>query len=541
MSLFDKPRAGISSRAKKRLKIDINSEINLQDGNIIRVKDLMERDAEQVFSSYVTQMEGRIALAQKGIRSDGDYASLVEKIKDDARGVYGAGSKGKIEGDLESIDVLYNMILGRSSPLVKDPSGTGARISRLLQDYNFIRLMNQVGFAQVAELGNALSIGGFRGLLQVMPEMRSMLKRAKTGELEDSVARDLEAFAGIGADRLINQSMNRYDTQDLFVQGRGDAIDKTSFGIQPIKRIVADISGMAPITLGLERAAGRMAVQTITDLAFSSAKLSKKRLAGLGLDDATVKKVFDQIKQNAVTTPSTLFRNRKVKAINLSAWEDIEARDAFLLAISRWTRRSIQQNDLGNLNKYMTTTTGKLLTQFRTFMLVSYAKQTLHSIKANDLRGYYAMAMSGFFASASYIAQTSLNAQFREDKQEYLDERLSVTEIGKAAFQRSSWASLMPSLLDTGLYFYTEEPIFAYGRTTGLASNLVEGVPVVDLAQKAHATVSGASRALLNPDYQWSQSQQRALNSIFPLQNAIGIKTVGQKLIDLQPKYDNLD
>ena len=66
LSLFDKPRAGISSRAKKRLKIDINSEINLQDGNIIRVKDLMERDAEQVFSSYVTQMEGTYSFSAKG-------------------------------------------------------------------------------------------------------------------------------------------------------------------------------------------------------------------------------------------------------------------------------------------------------------------------------------------------------------------------------------------------------------------------------------------------------------------------------------------
>ena len=541
IALFDKPRQGLPSRAKQRLKLDINTELNLENGNIIRIKDLMDRDAEQVFSAYITQMEGRIALAQKGIRSDGDYQRLVKRIGDDAASVHGAGSVDKIKGDLETIDVLYNMILGRTSPLISNPTGTSARLARLAQDYNFIRLMNQVGFAQVAELGNALAIGGFRGLLQVMPEMRSMLKRAKNGELDDSVARDLEAFAGIGADRLINQSMNRYDAQDLFVRGRGDVIDKASFGIQPIKRIVADISGMAPITLALERAAGRMAVQTITDLAFTSRKLSAKRLAGLGLDEDMTKKVLDQIRENAVTTPSAFFRNRKVRSINLSNWEDEAARDAFVLAISRWTRRSIQQNDVGNLNKYMTTTWGKLLTQFRTFMLVSYEKQTLNLLSARDFRATTAMMASVFFAGASYIGQTSLNAQFREDKQEYLDERLSVKEIGKAAFQRSSWASLIPAMVDSGALFYLDQPVFAYGRTTGLASNLFTGVPVFDLGQKAHTVITGGSRALLNPDYQWSQSQQRALNSIAPLQNALGIKAGLQKLVDIQPKYDNLD
>ena len=274
--------------------------------------------------------------------------------------------------------------------------------------------------------------------MQVVPEFRSMVKRAKSGELEDAVVRDLEAFAGIGADRLIHQAMNRYDAQDLFVMGRGDFIDKASFGIQPIKRIVADISGMAPVTLALERAAGRMAVQTIVDASFKGgfSKALQRRMTGMGVDEAMAKKIFDQIKEHAVTVPSSMFRNRKVKSINMGQWTDEEARDAFIVAVSRWTRRSIQQNDLGNLNRYMTTTMGKMLTQFRTFMLVSHAKQTLHGLKANDVRGYAAMMTSVFFAGAS-VAQTFLT-QFREDKREFLDERLSMKNIGLSAFQRSS-------------------------------------------------------------------------------------------------------
>ncbi len=541
IALFDKPREGLPSRAKRRMKIDINSEISLQDGSILRVKDLMSRDAEQVFSSYQSQMQGRIALAKKGIASDTDYNRMIDRIRAQAAAEGDVNAASKLESDIENMDVLYSLILGRSSPLVGKPDGTAARLARVVGDYNFVRLMNQVGFAQIAELGNALSIGGFRGLLQAMPEMRMMLKRGRDGQIEDGVARDLEAFAGIGSDRLIHQSMNKYDPQDLLLTGRGDFIDTATAAIQPVKRIVADISGMAPVTLALERAAGRMAVQTIVDMAFTARRLSAKRLAGLGLNDEMTERVLQQIRRNAVTNPSALFRNRKVRAINLEVWDDVQARDAFIVAVSRWTRQSIQQNDIGNLNKYMTTTMGKMLTQFRTFMLVSWSKQFLRNIKANDFRAYSAMMTSMFFAGTSYIGQTSLNAQFREDKEEYLDKRLSVVEIGKASFQRSSWASLFPAMIDTGAAFVTEDPVFAYGRTTGLATNVFTGIPAVDLSQKAFNVVTGASRALINPDYQWSRSQQRALNSIGPLQNAIGIKNVMNKLVEMQPKYDTYD
>ena len=95
-------------------------------------------------------------------------------------------------------------------------------------------------------------------------------------------------------------------------------------------------------------------------------------------------RVVEQIQKNAVTNPSIFLRTRKVKAINMSEWKDIEARDSFAYAVARWTRQSIQQNDVGNLNIHMTSTMGKIFTQFRAFMLVSHSKQFLHNIKRND-------------------------------------------------------------------------------------------------------------------------------------------------------------
>ena len=188
----------------------------------------------------------------------------------------------------------------------------------------------------------------------------------------------------------------------------------------------------------------------------------------------------------------------------------------------------------------MTSTMGQIITQFRTFMLVSWGKQFLHNMKANDWKGYSAMMGSMFFASLSYMAQTQLNAQFREDKEEFLKERLSVEAIGKAGFQRSSWASLFPALVDTGSGFFTDDPIFAY-RSTGLDTNLVSGIPTVQLLSKGLATAQAASRSIVNPDLQWSQGQQRAANTLIPLQNAIGIRNALNKLVEMQPKYSTME
>jgi hypothetical protein len=204
------------------------------------------------------------------------------------------------------------------------------------------------------------------------------------------------------------------------------------------------------------------------------------------------------------------------------------------------TRRSIQQNDVGNLNLYMTSTMGQVITQFRTFMLVSWAKQFLHNIKAFDFRALMATLGSVAFASIGYIAQTQANAQFREDKEDFLKERLSIKAIGLASFQRSSWASLFPSLVDTGGAFFTDDPVFAY-RSTGLDTNLISGIPTVQLISRGLGTAQAVSRSLLNPDLQFSQGQQRALNTLVPFQNAIGIKNALNKLVDIRPETTKIE
>ena len=545
VSLLDFKREGVSPRARRRLNFDMSAAIE-KNGKTLHIKDLMERDTEAVVNAYINQMQGRIALAKKGIFLDGDF----EAIKKDIRAAGDEiGNNKQAEKDIQKLDVLYALISGRPSPLIGDPTSDLNRITRLLMDYNFIRVMNQVGFAQISELGNAVSIDGTMALLRVMPDWKNMIKRAANGDLQDDVARDLEAFVAPGVDRRTQQSMNKYSVEDLYSLGKGDFIDRAINTMSVAKRMTADLSGLAPLTVIFERTAGKVAVQSLVDLASGLKKTRmkklgnttleqdiKSRLANLGLDEEMWPRVVTMIKQNTVTNPSMFSRSRKVRSINMEAWTDIEARDAFSYAIARWTRQSIQQNDVGNLNIHMTSTMGKILTQFRAFMLVSHSKQFLHNIKRNDFAAYQAMMWSTFYGATAYVLQTHVNAIGRDDKQKFLNERLSVEEIGKAAFVRSSWAALLPGGFDTVMWATGQEPIFAYKRSTGLATSFIAGNPVFDLLDTTGKTIQGGSRALLNPEYQWSRGQQRALNSLLPFQNAIGIKNVLNTMVEGLPE-----
>ncbi len=541
LGLFEQKQTGVPSRAKYRLKFDMETRyqaVNRETGVLeeFSIKDLQERDAEQVFTLYANEMSGRIALAKKGIKSESDFESLINQAKDYAlnEGVGKTRQKNRkrIEKEEEVARTIYNMILGRRPPNSGDPNAAYMKISRLVQDFNFIRLMNQVGFAQFAELGNAVQVGGVRGLIRVVPEFRAMIKRAKNGELTDPVLRDIEAFYGTGSERMTNQMIHRIDQLETnSPYGRG-ILDGAQRGVDRAKRITADISGMAPITLGLERGTSRIVMQTLADMVFSNKSLSLKRMRSLGLGDDEAKLVFKYFKKHAKLEDSYLFKTKKLREINLEEWgktaEGAQARDILGIAVARWTRRAVQQNDVGNLSLFMTKEYGKLLVQFRTFMVVSHAKQLLHNLKMNDMRGYQAMMFSSLAAGLAYTAQQQIQmiGLSEKEKRKRIEERLAPLEIAKAIFARSSYAAFVPGAVDTVYGFYSPDPVFSY-RSSGLDSNLITGNPTYQAlfgAAGLQNAIPAITRAGLNPDIQMTKGRARSLATILPFSNAIGIQ-----------------
>ena len=440
-------------------------------------------------------MSGKIAAAKyMNIKSDKDFEDILKTVQKEADD---SPDKKSIEADVKRVRAMYNHLTGRpiDTGLISDGGETTAGrniqfASRLLQDYNYMRVMNQVGFAQIAEIYNIAAIMGWRAMLKNMPALRVMKRDLDNGEiLDDDLLRDIESLTGIGAEysRYAAVSERYTGTADEVLTDTYTATQKKILDISTRgKRATSLISGMTPITTATQRLAAKAAISKM--LSVANKKLSEKeymRFRDLGWTDEQTDAILAQLK------------NRKGDGLDLDNWDDLELRETFANGLTRWTYRAIQENDIGAMGYFMTQTLGKILTQFRTFMLVSHAKQFVsaaHNARhRKDFQGVHAMMGTTLFGGLSYIAQQQLkdigtgtddelSDMFNAD---YDDEsKYSLKNIATAAFNRSSYSGFIPVAVDNVAKYTGFDPVFSHGRSTGLGGDIITGSPSFDTFNK---------------------------------------------------------
>ena len=536
-----KPRkdAGNDPRGKFRVRLDPNFELETPKG-VLRIKDMMHRDAEQNFDMYLNQTSGMIAMSRNlDIRTEADYLSMVDDMRAasvDVRPTGRAAGKAfdkRMKKELEIIDITYNMIRGRPSPLLTNPGGDAQRLWTLMQIGNFIRVMGSVGWAQLPEIANTVSQTGFRAAMQHTPALKEVFQLSRNMKMDGdlSTLQELAMLGGNGHDVLLHQASIRFDPEDGIVSA-SDLLGKATVLAGIARRGVTIASGLGPITDISSRIAAQLTAQNLTDLAFKSGRrLSAIRIRKMGLDEDMANRVYDQIRKHAVVDDTETWGSFKLRRINLQGWEDKGARDAFVTATVRQTRNLIQQNDIGNLNKFMTGRLGQTLLQFRTFSIVAYPKQLLNGLHNNDMRTYMAFTTSMMVGSSAYVAQTYLNSFGKPNRRRWLRDRLDPVEIAKAGFQRSAFSTLIPGTWDmVADTLLGMDPTFT-SRTTGLASSLITGSPSMRLVTSdLPNALRGVSRAMFRDGSQFSRQDFRAIKSLMPFHTLMGIRNIADLL-----------
>ncbi len=531
---------GRVARGKRRLRMDETYRADFIDADgtkhTLGIEDFLDNDAERLMTLYTRQITGagfmEDALAQFNVaRLDGEVdaaAPSFETILGHIRETAGElGMKPQqLQSEIDRLETLYKAVMG--IPLNK--RGKLSENLRMLRDYNFIRVMNQVGFAQIAEIGNILGHAGWQATMQHVPALRNIYKRAAKGRMDDDLLDELEVIWGIGTDRLRHTATNRMDDYGVYEGAVWNTADKF---LDKAKHITADISLMAPVNMALQRMAGRAAIQRwMNDALGDGRSLSKSRLASMGVSDEMAARIKTQMVDHVDTHEGVL--GRAVKRLNIDEWTDEEASSAFVNAIDRWSKKIIQENDIGQMSQWMTTDLGKTLIQFRSFMIAAWTKQTLTGLHHRDWDTFVAWSTSIFFGGLSYMAQTHINSLGRDDRAKYLRERLSPEALGRSAFQRAGFSTIVPGAVDSTLWAVGYEPVFAYGRTTGLNSSALLGNPTTDLFDKGLKAARGAAASMTRSDYDYSQQDMRAATSVLPFQNAMGIRNfyhiLGQNL-----------
>lgn len=533
------PERGVPGRARRRLDLDESHKIDVTDadGNLIgslAITDLLENNAETLMHVYSRQILGHSAMSEvfRGMAKSPDdvidsFDTIIARLRDEGRaeGLSASGMR-RLESDLSKLETLHRAVVGL--PLGRDTATADAL--RLMRSYQYIRVMNQVGFAQVAETGMILSNAGLRATLQQMPILRRIFSRARSGELTDAFLRELEAVLAVGTDRLRNQVVARFDAHNAVVEFSGGRFQRT---LERGMRFTNDVSFMAPVNIVLQRYAAAAGIQRWANIAASGHIPSRARLASMGLTAKEARAITGQLKKHATMEPG-LFGHR-ITETNVNKWDDEFAASKFVIAMDKWSRRVIQENDIGNLAQWMTTDLGRTIIQFRSFVAVAWEKQFLFNIQMHDWAAFTGLAWTMTFGGLAYIAQTYANSVGRSDRLEFLRERLSTSEIAAAAFQRSGYASFLPGVVDTGAQAVGLEQPFAYGRTQ-LSSWLNN--PSWDFANGLIYRMPRAGLTALADDEEFTQRDARQFTRLLPYQNMLGVKNMVEALSSQLPEAE---
>jgi hypothetical protein len=523
-------------RLRRRASFDENYEETI-DGFKVKFTDLLDNNTEGLIGSYIQQMSGQIALARNGIKSVQDYSKIIKQVKDSyeipeiAKEYTGFLGKARKELELNSIDTIYKNIVG--IPTEKNITGAASTALRNLRKYNYVNVFNQVGFAQIPEMGNIVATAGVRGMIKYIPELKNILTRAKSGKLSNELLDEIETVvSGTGSNRLIDSTINRTDD----FAGATTRVGKVEKTLDIASRITADFSGFHAVDTLSRRLAAITAFDKLAMHATRKAKVTDavlKRYRNIGFSDDELQAVFKNIRENSTFIEGGL-TGRKIRRLNIDNWDDQDLVNKMSLYMSRHLRRVIQENNYGEMLAVGTDSgLGKTMLQFRNFVITAYSKQLLHGLHMRDFTALAAASSSIFIASLVYIAQTHVQAlgKSSSEKEDFLEERLSIDAIGKAAFQRSTYASLVPTFYDTLASPFGAEPMFNY-RTSGLDINLITGNPTYRLVEKGLGAIQGIGTALADDEYDFSKQSAYKIKAILPYQNMIGITNILQYMID---------
>jgi hypothetical protein len=517
----DAEQAGKIRHGKQRLRIDENysAPIRLKDGTTrhLSLDDLTITDARKVVPRYFQTMGGAIALAKEaGIKSEADINRVIAEM---------AAAGDSIDTQQAMRDVI-NLVRGVS--VERDPYSGISQLSRVAAAYDYVRFGGQFGFAQIPEIGNIIGQVGIVSFIRNIPLYKDFLSRAADGRLNLQAAREIEELLAPGTDFQRNPAVSSFDEQGLGFDTRtligkiGNAVDAP---LQRMSRLTQALSLMAPITSALERIASYEIANSWLKAARGGKKVSETRMRAAGLSAADWNAVAKAMDTHAV------MKGGRLESLNTHKW-DADVRDKFMLALDRERSFNIQRNLIGNTGRYIHTPVGRMLTRFMTFMLNSINQQLLRGVHHRDIQTFVSFSTSMFLGSMVYVAQTSIDYA-NDDKRR--KERLEPGRIAAAAYQRAGFSAITVPIIDSALAATGFDPIFKYGRTSGLGTDLLTGnstlTGVSDLVNTATMPIR-----LLHDDYSFSQKDLERIQRLTPFQRLLGVKNAFHAIGDNFPK-----
>lgn len=528
-------KADIPARARFRVDLDESAEITLADGSTLRFADLLENDAEMVVMGYTRELIGEAAMAEvyRGLAIKAqqelglEAPPAIRRLDQVQEVLQRIASKRGIDPDVAKSDLRNVMTSMRSvlgMPMGGDPLtgelGKPNWVSQWLRrgrDYNAARLLGMSGFAQFLDFANSISTMGIQTTLDNLPAMAAFRRNALTGEIDNMAIAELEFMTGNGTFGLRNRATSRFDVFEPTSEQSGEVIDTLTRGARVA---VMKYSGQAAITDAQQRLVMLGTMQNLAQHATARAAgkrgITVQRLAAMGLDEDMANRISQQLQKHAIAENLPGRSRIRIQHPNLSGWDDQQAAAKFVQALDKETRRLVQENDIGNLFRLMTTDVGRTVFQLRSFVVGAYEKQLLFNLGMRDQQAAAYFLYNLGLGAMVHMARVQVQSIGRADREKYLEEQLAPARIGAAAFALMGASSFLPQIADTALFAANQDPVFSY-RMSGLATQGLLANPTADLFDSLPKAVRAFTRGAAEPFTEDTTFGQEDVESVMRL------------------------
>lgn len=544
------PDAGKTANLQRRMHLNINF-VDEQTG--FKIKDIYERDADAIMAHYLRKNSGRIGLSGtriyseadgrvlvNGITSDGEWETVKRQVGAAAQEEVSAGrmTEAQYKKDMENMDFIYRRLVGKPSKADLQ-SGEMADWTRVIQSLNFTRLMGNLGINTLMDFGRVMAMDPI-GSITHMSAMRRIVDMDGRSILRHGIDREAEAIHGLsgGARMSSFRAWNAEEAGNMRAFERGKLVDKVQNIADMGVHAVSEVSGANYIQANLRTLVTKLVAQRFADITASVARgeLSKMDLNMIrftGLNDDMFKRVVKQVQQHFTMEDGSLFK-RKVTAMNMEKWDDLEARSAFEFALFRYSRNVVQEGDYGSMSRWMSNPMVRLVAQFRSYSLTAYENQLLHAAANPDGRQAAMFMWSTLSSALVYSALTNVQALGRSDADEFLRKRGfgpngDPAVLAYGIFQRAGYASLAPNILGTALLATPWAGALDGTQTNQRPADLLFGNPTFGLVDSAAGLSKDISKRVLQGE-QFSQKSFRLFTGLMPLGNHIGSQLLTNQL-----------
>ena len=524
----DKGRTAASLRHRSSIAEDHSETLIDSAGNrgTLTLNDFIHTNAFDVLDSYFQRTASSISLADHlDVYKQADIGRLIDTATKQELGT--TVPQAVVEQARKDLQFSFDRIQG----LPQEEFAGWRKGLEMWRSFNVIRLMGGAMFNQVQEMSQLVGSLGWKATLQAVPELRRLMRDARTGKAPNEWLDHLEnTIGGVGSEYVARMQLSpRHD----WVENLGDtrtnrALDTLDTGLKKFASGVLDYSGMTAVMVQQKRLHAVALTNHLVNLAVEGGEarvFTPNRLAMMGLDSSEFAAMKAAIRK--YSAPGG--RGEYGKKVNFDfkrfAKDEPELNAKMMHLIHRESRRVVQENDLASMVTVMGTSVGQTMFQFMNFVMQAWNKSMLYAMHHRDFATASTMLWGGLLSSLTYTARTQLSAMGRseEDRERFLDKRLATKQLVANSIGRVAQLSLLPQLYDIGPGMLTGA-VFSGMRTTSDVSSLASN-PTIQAVQSV-LSLGKVVRNGFSDDLQTTSQDVRSWGRLLPLNNVVPISSL---------------